>query len=208
MIIFIDESGDPGFKVAKGSSKSFVISLIIFNDEIDAEETALEIKKLKRDLVKSQDFEFKFNKCNKELRQIFLKAVQNCNFRIRSIVVQKEKIYSAFLRQSKAGFYNYVLKKVLENNNDSIKDAKIRLDSSGERLFRQSLTTYLRKNLNSKDKKTMKNIRFRDSKKDVLIQLADMIVGSIRKYYDDDTKDAKAYRKLIRKREEDCWEFK
>ncbi len=208
MIIFIDESGDPGFKTSKGSSPSFVISLIIFEDEIDAEETALKIKKLKRALGKRKEFEFKFNKCNKEHRKVFLQSVAGCKYKIRSIVVIKKHIYSPFLRQTKMGFYNFVLKKVLENNNDSIIDAKVRLDASGEKTFRQSLTTYLRKNLNTKNKKTMKNIRFRDSKKDVLIQLADMIVGSIRKFYDGDSKDAKEYRKIIQTNEEDCWEFK
>lgn len=46
MIVFIDESGDAGFKIGKGSSTFFVISLIIFDDELEAEETALRIKNL------------------------------------------------------------------------------------------------------------------------------------------------------------------
>ena len=54
----------------------------------------------------------------------------------------------------------------------------------------------------------MKNLRFRDSKRDVLIQLADMVVGSIRRYYDHSTNDWNVYRKIIKKREEDVWEFK
>jgi type III restriction enzyme len=44
MIIFIDESGDPGFKTKRGSSAHFVVVLIIFDEEINAEETALKIK--------------------------------------------------------------------------------------------------------------------------------------------------------------------
>ena len=39
MIIFIDDSGDPGFKVEKGSSVVFVIALVIFDDPLDAELT-------------------------------------------------------------------------------------------------------------------------------------------------------------------------
>ncbi|MFA6518596.1 MAG: DUF3800 domain-containing protein [Candidatus Shapirobacteria bacterium] len=48
MLIFIDESGDAGFRIQKGSSAHFVISLVIFDDELDAEETALKIKRLKK----------------------------------------------------------------------------------------------------------------------------------------------------------------
>lgn len=39
MIVFIDESGDAGFKTRQGSSRSFIIALIIFDNEFDAEVT-------------------------------------------------------------------------------------------------------------------------------------------------------------------------
>jgi hypothetical protein len=207
MIVFIDESGDPGFKILKGSTAYFVVVLVVFDDEIDAEETALHIKKLKRKLHLRDNFEFKFNKCNKDLRLAFLEEIRLCNFKIRSIVIRKENIYSKHLRTTKESFYNFSLRMVLEHNNQTIKNAKIRLDGSGDKLFRQKLTTYLRKCLNSKTRQVMKNIRFRDSKKDVLIQLADMIAGSIRRYYEHSTEDWNKYRKIVKAREDDIWEF-
>jgi len=206
MIIFIDESGDPGFKVNKGSSKTFVVALVIFNDELDAEETALKIKKLKRTLGKTDRFEFKFNKCSQDLRNQFLKTIQNCKFRIRAIVVPKEKIYSPNLRQSKDKFYNYIVKEVLKNNNDTIRDAKIRLDGLGERLFKKEMAVYLRKQLNC-SKPIIKDFKFCDSKKNILIQLVDMVAGSIRRSYDSDKTDCACYKKIIDRRIEDIWEF-
>jgi len=85
--------------------------------------------------------------------------------------------------------------------------AKINLDGSGDKEFRQNLISYLRHQLNSEEKQIMKNLRFRDSKKNVLIQLSDMVVGSIRKHYDKKTDDCEEYRKVIRRREENVWEF-
>ncbi len=196
MIIFIDESGDPGFKTKKGSSLHFVIVLIIFNDTLEAEETALAIKKLKKRLNKSTKFEFKFNKCNRKLRENFLYTIKDYNFRIRAIVFDKEKIYSPHLRTNKESFYNFALRQVLEHNNKTIINAKIRLDGRGEKEFRKQLTTYLRRHLNSDSKKIMKNLRFRDSKRDVLIQMADMIAGSIRRYFDHNIRDWNVYRKI------------
>ena len=134
--------------------------------------------------------------------------VKNCKFRIRSIILSKNVIYSKYLRNSKDSFYNFALKQVLEHNNKSILKAKIRLDGSGEKVFRKKLTLYLRKSLNSSTKKVMQNLRFRDSKNDVLIQLADMIAGSIRRYCEKNTEDWNVYREIIKKREEDAWEFK
>ena len=77
MIVFIDESGDAGFKIGKGSSTFFVISLIIFDDELEAEETALRIKKLRKQLKKTDKFEFKFNKCNRIYREKFLQEIKS-----------------------------------------------------------------------------------------------------------------------------------
>jgi hypothetical protein len=143
MLVFIDESGDAGFRMKKGSSKTFVIALVIFDDELDAEEVALKIKKFRREIGKSDRFEFKFSKGSKDLKLQYFEKIKNCKFRIRAIVIQKEKIYSPLLRGSKEKFYSYVIKTVLQNNNKTIENAKIRLDGLGERLFKRSLTTYL-----------------------------------------------------------------
>lgn len=48
MIIFLDDSGDPGFKIGKGSTSSLVMALVIFDDELEAEETSVKIKRLKK----------------------------------------------------------------------------------------------------------------------------------------------------------------
>lgn len=168
----------------------------------------MKIKRLKQKLGNSENFEFKFNKCSQKLKIQFLNEIKGCKFRIRSIIFDKKAIYSKFLRNNKEKFYNFPLREVLEHHNDTIKDAKIRFDGSGEKIFKQQLTVYLRKCLNSQTRKVIKNLRFRDSKSDVLIQMADMIAGSIRRFYDKNTADWDIYRKIIRRKEEDVWEFK
>jgi CO dehydrogenase nickel-insertion accessory protein CooC1 len=89
MLIFLDESGDAGFKFDSGSSSHFVIALIIFDDPLDAEETASRIKKLRQELKVHEMFEFKFNKMNDFRRYRFLEAVRDSKFRIRAMVVDK-----------------------------------------------------------------------------------------------------------------------
>lgn len=68
MLVFIDDSGDPGFKLQKGSSPCFVIALIIFDDPLEAEKTSLAIKELRRKLKVSDLYEFKFNKMDKKFK--------------------------------------------------------------------------------------------------------------------------------------------
>lgn len=37
MLVLIDESGDPGFKLVRGSSSHFVVAMVVFDDFTDAE---------------------------------------------------------------------------------------------------------------------------------------------------------------------------
>ena len=208
MLIFIDDSGDPGFKIDKGSSKTFVICCVIFDDELEAEKTAIKIKEFRRKLKFSDFYEFKFNKCSRKIREMFLKAVVDSKFRFRAIVMPKNIIVSEELKNSKESFYNYTIKMVLKHNFGTIKNAKLRLDGHGNRIFRRELLSYLKKHLNTKERKIVENIRFRDSKQDVLIQLSDMIAGSINRTFDKNKTDTRVYWDIIKKRKEDLWIFK
>lgn len=208
MLVFIDDSGDPGFKIEKGSSLVFVIACIIFSDELEAEKTALAIKELRRELKFPDSIEFKFSKSSKEVRVKFLHAVNGYKFKIRCLVIKKELIRSQELRSNKNSFYSYAVKLLLEHNDGSIFDAKIRIDGSGDRVFRKSFTTYLRKQLNSDQRKIMQDCKLVDSRSNVLVQLADMIAGSIRRNYDEDKSDRNVYKKIVLKHIIDEWQFR
>jgi len=207
MLVFIDDSGDPGFKLHKGSSKIFVIALIIFDDELEAEKTSLSIKELRRKLKVSDKYEFKFNKTNRKFRNNFFKTVNNFKFRIRAIVVKKEIIYSPHLKNYIENFYNYVIMQVLKHNEGKIKNAKLKFDKRGERVLRDQLRTYLSRELDNKNKKVFKDLKFVDSRQNTLVQLADMVAGAIFSSFSG--KD-KSYFEILKKagRVEDVWPFK
>ncbi|MHC1717004.1 MAG: DUF3800 domain-containing protein [Candidatus Dojkabacteria bacterium] len=208
MIIFIDESGDAGFKIKRGSSIFFVIALVIFDDELEAEKTAEKIKIFKVKLGKQLNYEIKFNNLKKSDKLGFLEVVKHCKFRVRAIVVNKENVYFTNLRTDTKNYYNFFLKQVLEHNGVTIKDAKLRLDGLSDRKFKKKMGSYLRQNLNGKIKnKVMNNLKFVDSKDSALIQLADMVAGSIRRSYQEEKYDSKIYKEIIKKRIEDEWIF-
>jgi len=207
MLVFIDDSGDPGFKLDRGSTPVFVIACVIFDDELEAEKTAVSIKELRRKIKKPDNFEFKFNKSNRELRLKFLKHIASFKLRVRAIVFEKKKIRSSELKTSKQSFYNYAIKMVLKHNFGTIKNAKLRLDGHGDRLYKREVIKYLRNELNNREEKVFRNLQFVDSKSNVLIQLTDMIAGSIHRCYQTDKSDAKIYYSVIKRRVEDCWNF-
>ncbi|KKR63105.1 hypothetical protein A2210_02760 [Candidatus Woesebacteria bacterium RIFOXYA1_FULL_40_18] len=208
MLVFIDDSGDPSFSIRKGASKSFVICCVVFDDELEAEKIAVAIKELRRKLKFSDKVEFKFNGSSYKTRIAFLETIKPFSFKVRALVVEKERIKSEQLRNDKQSFYNYFIKMVLQYSKGTIQDAKIRIDGSGDRIFRQRFLTYLRKQLNTKQRKLIKNARLVDSKENVLIQMADMIAGTIRRYKEKEKADAPKYWEKVKSKVEDYWEFK
>lgn len=208
MLVFIDDSGDAGFNIEKGVSKVFVIACIIFEDDLEAEKSAVAIKELKRKLGFPDKVEFKFNKSSRKTRMEFLECVTKFKFKIRCLTVKKEAIRSEELKKDRNSFYGYTIKLLLQHSGDSILDAKIRIDGGGDRIFRRNFVVYLRKQLNSEHKKVMKDCKFIDSKENVLIQMADMVVGSIRRSYDTEKTDHLIYKSVINRHIEDEWLFK
>ena len=209
MLVFLDDSGDPGFKVKKGSSPCFVIALAIFEDHLEAEACALEIKKLRRKLGLSDHFEFKFSKCSSDFRKQFLSHVAKFQFRVRAIVMRKSAIYSQELRKSKETFYQYSIRMVLQHSFGTIHNARLKMDGHEDREFRRQLQAYLRKQLKKDEQGVpiLSDIKIVDSQNNVLIQLADMVAGTVRRYAEQEKPDAPEYRALIKDRIEDVWNF-
>lgn len=204
-LVFIDDSGDPGFKVEKGSSPVFVIALVIFDDQLVAEETALAIKKLHRELKFSEKTEFKFHGSRLDVRRKFLETVAPFPFRIRSIVVKKEVIRSDFLKNSKESFFNYVVMQVIKHSQKSLSNAKLTIDKRGEKKIRDELRSYLSRQLNNGKTKVFSDLKFKDSKENVLLQLADMVASCIASYHKGKNPELYA---SIKKRIQSDWEFK
>ncbi|MCW1888213.1 MAG: DUF3800 domain-containing protein [Candidatus Moranbacteria bacterium] len=204
-LVFIDDSGDPGFKIEQGSSSHFVIACIIFDDSLDAEEAALIIKKYRRELSWPDQREFKFNKTNKKLIKELLERVKSATFRVRAICIDKRKIYSHELKNKQDSFYNYAIKEVLEKTT-TLNHASIKLDGHSGRAYKKSATMYFKREVNKKSSKIAK-VRFVHSHSDVLIQLADLVAGAILRSTQDAKTDHKEYLEIIQPKIEDIWYF-
>jgi hypothetical protein len=203
VLVFIDESGDPGFKIAKGSSSTFVLAMVIFADHKEAELTQREIRGLLGTVHHRR--EFKFNKCRPDVRDAFFESVRSREFVVRSIVVQKALIWSERLRKDDETFYRFFCKSMVRFDNQSLKGAKLIVDGSGNRQFRRNLVTYLR--AHSSDG-SIADIKVRDSVSEPLLQLADMCVGAIARSYRTDRETPSRWRQMLGKKLEDVWEFK
>ena len=87
MLVFIDESGDSGMKAKAGSSRLFVVTAIIFEDNEDASECDRRINDLRAELGLHERYEFHFNSCSNRFRSRFLETVCGSQFFYSSIVL-------------------------------------------------------------------------------------------------------------------------
>lgn len=203
MLVFIDESGDPGFKVSKGSSPVFTAVLVAFRDRSQAGPADAAILALAKRLRIQP--EFKFNKSRPEVKDAFFNAVAPFDFCVRAIVVIKDRIYSPHLRANKEAFYGFFVKSMLRFDNDLLQAAKVVIDGSGDREFKRELASYFRKQLGAGK---MEKLSFQNSEADRLVQLADMCAGAIARSYNKDRQDASRWRNILAPKIEDVWEFR
>jgi hypothetical protein len=196
MLVFVDESGDTGLKLDKGSSKYFVITLVVFEEHDEALDCDKRIELLKKELgIKN---EFKFSKLNVEKRKVFFEALIPYSFFYFAVVIDKENNNLGrfmFLEN----FYKYSCSLVFEIAKPYLKDAVVVIDGNGSKEFRFKLQSYLKLKTGAG---VIKKIKIHDSRQNNLLQLADMVAGAIHRDFSDKT-DKNTYRKILSTKEFD-----
>lgn len=196
-LVFIDESGDAGFK--SNSSQNFAFALIIFDDMNNVEAVDKVISQIA--VLCKHKPEFKYSKTCNRVKEIFFSEIAKCHFNAKVIYVNKMIIQSPELRRDANKFYNYFLKQVITHAN--LENASIKIDGKKDTV-KQELVNYLR----TQAKESVSKIKYEDSKNNRLIQLADMIVGLvIHACAPAATPEQKKWLKLL-KSKLDIWQFK
>jgi len=201
MLVFIDESGDPGLKIDSGSSRFFVISLVIFGDHEEAEACDRRISLLSRELGYPEGFVFHFKENSHKIRLAFLNAVAPYNFVYFGFVLNKDpkKLWGEGFKV-KESLYKVVCSYVFENAKPHLKNAIVVIDKTGKKVFRSQLGKYLKKRLNTEAKDIIKKVKMQPDRGNNLLQLADYVVGIINRYYQG-KKHGKEYRRFIAHKE-------
>ena len=201
MLVFIDESGDPGLKIESGSSRFFTIGLVLFEDREEATACDQRIELLKRELGWDTKSEFHFKKNSDRVRTAFLAAVSPYNFFYYGIVINKDpkKLFGDGFK-NKDSFYKYACGLIFQNAKDKLRDAIVVVDKSGSLDFRNQLATYLRRKVNA-DQRLIRSVKMQRSEGNNLLQLADYVAGVINRSISNERKNADEFRRLIAPRE-------
>jgi hypothetical protein len=201
MLVFIDESGDSGMKFGQGSSDFFVLTLVIFKENEQANISDTAIDRIRKELKLNPQSEFKFNKLRDSGRRHFLTSIASHQFTYFSVVINKAKLTGKGIN-FKEPLYKYVCQMAFNNCREHLQEATIVIDGSGSREFRQQLQNYIKGKVNDKNdvRASIKKVKINDSKKNNLLQLADMVCGAVARSFTS-KKDDPPYRSLIKKRE-------
>ncbi len=196
-LVFIDDSGDPGFK--KGvSSSNFVLAAALFMDSETATLVNDAISMYRKSLGWRDEAEFKFRKTNKQIIKQVLKMA--CGYDLQIYVVYINKVdYSGILGAlvSHERLYNFATKDLLSLM--PLDGAVVKIDGKYNKTYRRYMRAFIRRELNA-ERPRVADFDASDSKKDNLIQLADLIVGSINRSLQAEKTDADQYLNIIRKK--------
>jgi len=173
-LIFIDDSGDPGFKGA--TSPNFLMAGAVFIDPKVATKVNNEISQFRKFLGWSDEAEFKFRKTNKQIIKQLLRIVSKYDFRVYVVFVDKTSYKSMLPVMDKEKLYNWTVKELLKTI--PLNNAYIKIDGRSSREHRLRVASYIRHEINVGERK-IKEFKPEDSVKDNLIQLADLLVGAV-----------------------------
>lgn len=189
MLALIDESGDSGFKIGKGSSNYFTIALVIFEDDEEAIACDRRIELLKRELEWKANSEFHFKSNSDKVREAFFKAVLPYNFFYYGFVLNKysTKLYGDSFK-SKNSFYKYACGLVFENAKSKLIDSTVIIDENGNIDFKRQLSKYLMGKINTGHQKIIRKVKMQNSSSNNLLQLADYVAGAINRSLTDKRK--------------------
>ena len=179
MLVYVDDSGDGGFKFGAGSSCIAVFAAVIFDDPRELQKLAREIENIKKRF--NYQGELKFSKNSDQARLHLLTAISNSGCRIMCLYADKRYIYTQKLKDEPRALKAYLLRMLLSQHDGKLHDAKVFIDGKDTKGFstEKSDQSYFKRMCNRLYPNTATDIRFVDSKENIGIQIADLVAGSV-----------------------------
>lgn len=193
--IIVDDSGDPG--VDGSSTSHFIIAAVIIVGEDERGKLVAAVDKYRQKMGWKDTHEFKFNTTKKVIIEELITIIQKYEFSAYAMVLDKSRIPVTPDIIDSNSLYYYVMKELLLKLD--LRNPHITIDGIGGKKYMQRIRTYIRKNLKAGGVEKCE-IKFADSKKDSLIQIADIVAGSVARSFRDDRVNTEKYLKLMNKK--------
>ncbi|MPL99695.1 hypothetical protein SDC9_45915 [bioreactor metagenome] len=185
---FIDESGGFGFDFSKaGTSKYYVICAVVVKNTIihSIEE---KVSELRRKFFSGGELKSSSIGSNHKRRHQILLELLPLEFSIFVIIVNKMEFYEgSILTSNKKSFIKYLHKELYEAMRQYYPNLTIIEDEHGGKEFQKGFKEYVYNNQPQPDLFNNYSFKFTNSKNTNIVQIADIIAGSINKYMEGST---------------------
>jgi hypothetical protein len=190
MPTFIDESGDPGWE--RDSTPYFTLAAVWFQTPEQSFACEEVIAEVRARLALPPTFEFKFARINHDQKVAFLTAVASCPFSYFTCTIEKHrkgKWLEGRQWQNKGYFYERVVEPVVGSLSDylllaelekgSPLNERVTYDEHTDPQYVGALREQMKKPKAASGRSLVKKVRRGKSKVENLLQLADMVCGSV-----------------------------
>jgi hypothetical protein len=175
---FIDESGSYGFSF-KNHDTHFVVTALLV-------ECGEKTKILETSFVKIRDkffhgAEVKSSKIKDSTRTKIFNEIKNLDFSYYSLIIDKREIYDdSGIRNWRSSFYKYLYRHLYEKLYSTFSNITCYADELIDKKFITGLKLYIEKETQNT---LFQQVNFTNSKDNNLIQLSDLIAGTLNRYF-------------------------
>lgn len=128
-IAYADEYGDAGYKFDSGSSALFVMTILLPSNP---ESLLNRIAVARRQLGKSETFEFHFRGANANFRRVFFEAIAGERMEHLVAIVHKTRAPAGLQRRGKVGLYTFTLAGLALQAPMTLHHVKLYVDGTGK----------------------------------------------------------------------------
>lgn len=175
---FIDESGSYGFSF-KNHDTFFVVTAVLVEQGGKTKILEDTFKEIKNKLFHGA--EIKSSKIKDSTRTRIFSALKDLKFSYYSLIIDKRSIYDdSGIRNWRASFYKFLYRQLYEKLYSTFSSITCFADELIDKKFIAGLKLYIEKETQNT---LFQQVSFTNSKETNLIQLADLIAGTLNRYF-------------------------
>lgn len=196
VIAFADEFGNNSFDFNTQSSH-FIIASVLMNRE-NLETNNEKIESIRKKYFQTGEIKSNKVKGNHNRRKIILDSIQEIDFQIYAVIVDKTKLYGEGFKYKKS-FYKFLNGLLYKELYRTYPQLELKVDEHGGNDFMVSFKKYIQNN-HIRNLFSGSDFLIKDSKNELGVQLADFIAGTLG-YIFDETKKSDASNEFLSKLE-------
>lgn len=180
ILAFADEYGNNSFDFTKQGTHFIVASIIIKEEhKLEIEES---LEAIRKKYFQTGEIKSKKIADNHHRRLKILSEISKLNFNIYALVTDKQKLYGEGFKY-KESFYKYLNSLLYKELFKAYPKLQLNVDEHGGNDFMRSFKKYVEKN-HIRDLFSGSDFEMGNSKNSIIIQLADLIAGTLGRCYD------------------------